>query len=465
MLYESIGDFMINIKADSRRIKKGDIFIALRGISSDGHEYIQKAISLGASKLIVEDDGDYSIPYEIVKDTRKYLEEYLKDNYQKYLNEMNIIGVTGTNGKTTTCFLINESLNSIGIKCAYIGTIGYYLGKEKIESLPNSSPDICDIYDMMINAYDNGYRNIVIEVSSQGLVRNRLKYIDFDYAIFTNLTEDHLDEHKTMENYALAKKMLFDSLKPNGIGIINYDDEYKKYFITKNTITYGFNGGDYKVINPIYHNQGTTFKYIHNNNEYLINSPLLGKYNIYNLLAVIIVLEQMNIKNEIIEKMIGNLKCPPGRMDIVKYKNNSIIIDYAHTPDAIDNILSTVKKIKHNNIYVVFGCTGDRERMKRPIMMRLVTENCKHAIVTMDDPHSEDPYHVVHDMLENNKNNNYEVIIDRGRAIEKGMSLLKENDILLILGKGHEEFIIMKDKKIPFNDKETVMKIIDKVSI
>ena len=167
---------MINIKADSRKVKPGDTFVALRGISSDGHEYIDKAISLGATKLVVMDEGNYSIPYEIVKDTREYLNNYLKENYNKYLEEMTIIGFTGTNGKTTSAFLLQDALNKLGIKCGYIGTIGYYLG-EKVSDLPNTSPDICDLYELIINAYDKGYRYIVLEASSQGLVRGRLNGI------------------------------------------------------------------------------------------------------------------------------------------------------------------------------------------------------------------------------------------------------------------------------------------------
>ena len=202
---------MINIKSDSRKVKKGDIFVALRGISSDGHNYIDKAIKAGASKLIVE-EGNYNIPYEKVADTRKYLEKYLANNYKKYLDEMVIIGITGTNGKTTTAYLIYQALNKINKKCAYIGTIGYYLDK-KVCNLPNTSPDICEIYDMIINAYDNNYKYIVMEISSQGLSYNRFNGIEFNYALFTNLTEDHLDFHKTMNNYALAKKSCLHSVK------------------------------------------------------------------------------------------------------------------------------------------------------------------------------------------------------------------------------------------------------------
>lgn len=456
---------MINIKADSRKINKGDIFIALRGFNSDGHEYINKAISLGASKLIVMDEGDYSIPYEVVPDTRLYLSNYLKENYGKYLSEMMIVGITGTNGKTTSAYLLYDALNKLGVKCGYIGTVGLYLEQGKVMDLPNTTPDICDIYDMLITAYDSGYRSMVLEVSSQALVRGRVDNILFKYAVFTNLTQDHLDEHKTMENYAKAKTLLFEKVDDSGISIVNYDDKYKEYFKSTNTIYYGLTGGDYKVTSTFYHNQGTTFNYVHNGEVTTINSPLLGEYNIYNLLCVIIILENMNISKDNIIRVVSKLTCPPGRMDIIKYNTNSIIVDYAHTPDAIEKILSTVKKIQHNNIYVVFGCTGSRDRTKRPIMMKLVTDQAKSAIVTMDDPHDEDPMNVVEDMLKGNTNKNYEVVIDRGKAIERGISLLKDRDILLILGKGHEEFIIIKDKKIPFNDRKKVNEVLNKISV
>ncbi len=451
---------MFNIKTDSRKIKKGDTFVALRGISSDGHDYIEKAISLGASKLIVEEDNNYSIPYEVVEDTRKYLEDYLIDNYSEYINEMNIIGLTGTNGKTTTAYLIYQALNLLNDDCAYIGTLGYYKKEGKIMSLPNTSPDICDLYELIIDAYDSGYRNVVLEVSSQGLIKRRLEGIKYNYGIFTNLTQDHLDEHKTMENYAKAKRIMFDNLKDNGISILNYDDKESKRYETKNNIYYGFNNGDFKVLETTYNNQNTIFKYSYNNNEYSVNSSLLGDYNVYNMLSCIAVLTLMNININDILKNIPLLKSADGRLDIVKYDTNSIIVDYAHTPDAISKVISAIKPITKGNLYTVFGCTGDRDRTKRPIMMNIVTSNCKYAIVTMDDPHNEDPMHVVDDMLENNKNNNYEVIINRGDAIKKGISLLEENDSLLVLGKGHEEFIIYGKERIPFNDKKEIEKII-----
>ena len=207
------------------------------------------------------------------------------------------------------------------------------------------------------------------------------------------------------------------------------------------------------------------FTYSYKNEEYTITTTLIGSYNIYNILAVIAVLTLIGISSEQIKKIIPTLNNPSGRLDIVKYNTNSIIIDYAHTPDAIENVLKTAKLITKGNIYTVFGCTGDRDRTKRPVMMKLVTDNSKYAVVTMDDPHTEDPMHIVDDMLEENQNHNYIVIIDRGKAIEKGISLLEENDTLLILGKGHEEFILMGKSKIPFNDKNKVIEILSSVEV
>ena len=454
---------MINIKSDSRKIKPGDIFVALDGISSNGSDYIDSAIKLGASK-IVTNSGNYSVPTIIVDDTRKYLNEYLKENYGHILSDMTIIGFTGTNGKTTTAYLAYESLNAMHMKCAYIGTLGFYLNK-KVLTLPNTSCDICDLYDMLVTAYEKGYKYVSVEVSSQGLAYDRFNGIRFDYAVFTNLTQDHLDFHKTMENYAKAKQDLFKKLKENGIGLVNNDDEYKKYFEIGNYKTYGFSESDYTVTNYKLNHCGSTFDISYNGKTIKINSPFIGKYNIYNVLSLVALLKEMNIDDDKIERLIPLLKSPDGRMEIIKYENNSIIIDYAHTPDAMENIFKTVKEICSGKIYTVFGCTGDRDRKKRPVMLKLSTTYSNHTISTSDDLHNEEFIHIVTDMITGCESDNYEVIQDRKKAIERGISLLNKNDMLLILGKGHESFIIVKDKKIPFNDRCEVLKLIDKVTI
>lgn len=452
---------MINIKSDSRRIKKGDIFVALDGINSNGSCYIQNAIASGASKIVCK-QGSFDVETINVTDPKKYLTNYLIDNYGKYLDEMKIIGITGTNGKTTVAYLIYQMLNSLGLKCAYIGTIGFYLDK-KVYSLPNTSPDTCMLYEMIMEAYDNGFRHIVIEVSSQGLAYNRFDGINFDYAIFTNLTLDHLDFHKTMENYALAKKKLFQKLKESGIGLVNADDKYKKYFTCKNLVTYGLDSGDYRVIDYKLSMNDTMIDIEYKANRYKYLYPLIGKYNIYNMVATIALLNQMGIDFSKINTR--NIKSPDGRMDILKYKGNTIIIDYAHTPDAMDNIYKTIKPLVKGKIITVFGCTGSREKAKRPIMMQLALENSSYVYVTSDDLHEESFNDIVSDMTKNVVSDKYEVIKNRGKAIMEAIKKLSIADTLLILGKGHEQFIIVGNKKIPFNDHAKVVEILESLRV
>lgn len=454
---------MIKIKTDSRKIVPGDTYVALPGISSDGHDYIDSAIKNGATKIIAE-RGSYDVETIIVPNTREYLNKILEEEYGHVLDEMTLIGITGTNGKTTTCYLLYQALNKLDIPCCYIGTIGFYLDK-KIKSLPNTSVDIADLYGLLIEAYENGYKHAAIEVSSQGLAMDRLKTINFDIALFTNLTQDHLDYHLSMENYAIAKQQLFNQLKKNGKAIINSDDKYKDYYLLpRNTnITYGLNSGDYKINSFKLDDKGLIFNYSYKNNIYNTSSSLVGNYNLYNIISCISILSELGIDINKINKVIRLLQSPNGRMEKIKYNNNTIIIDYAHTADAIEKVIASAKEFTDGNIYVVFGCTGSRDKTKRPIMTNLVLENSCKAIITIDDPHDENPIDIVKDMLKDNKLNNYEVELNRGKAIQKAMDILDEKDTLLILGKGHEEVIIMGDKRIPFNDKQEVLKYIEKL--
>lgn len=450
----------MDIKTDSRKIKPGDTFVAIKGISSDGHDYIEKAIENGACKIICE-HGSYPVETEIVENTREYLLKYLTKHYQSYLEQMTIIGITGTNGKTTSAYLLYDALRQLGTKTAYIGTIGFYTDR-KVCSLANTTPDICELYEMILTAYEEGCQAVVLEVSSQGVSYHRVDTIQFDYAIFTNLTQDHLDYHKTMGNYAIAKQQLFKQLKPTGKAIVNDDDSYKEYYILKENqnITYGFSGGTFKIKEYQLDYNRTTFTYQYQNKKYKIESNLIGKYNIYNVLTVIIILQDMGYEYIKFSEVIKNLQGPPGRMDMVPYKSNNIIIDYAHTPDAMNNLFTTIKGITDGNIYVVFGCTGDRDRLKRPIMTRMATDFCKYAILTSDDLHNESFSQIIEDMTDGVENTNYEICQDRKEAIKKGIQLLQEKDILLILGKGHEEVMIVKDEKIPFNDKKVVIQLL-----
>ena len=449
---------MINIQSDSRKIKPGDTFIAVKCEVNDGHKYIENAVAAGATKVIVEQDGDYGVETLVVEDTRKYLNDYLKEHYNHLIEQMQLIGITGTNGKTTTAVLLHDALNLLGEKTAYIGTIGFYIRK-KISNLPNTTVDICDIYDLLMQAYEEGCKNVVMEISSHALENGRCETLSFDYTLFTNLTQDHLDEHGTMENYALAKQKLFHRLKPNGVAIINSDDSYRDYYLLEGNqnITFGFGISDYQVTSYSMTSTGTDFAYQIGQKEYHAHTMLLGRYNIYNVLGVIVVLDQMKIAKEQITEVLPKLKPPVGRMDTILYKNSSIIIDYAHTPDAFSNVFHTVKEFQKGNIYTVFGCTGNRDRTKRPIMTNMVAQNSKYFIITNDDPHFEDEHQIVEDMIAELEADTYEICFDRRQAIRKGIDMLKKNDILLILGKGHEEFMIKGKEYIPFNDKKEVL--------
>lgn len=453
------------IRTDSRKILPGDTYVALPGISSDGHDYIESAIKNGATKIVAT-HGSYGVETILVPDTRKYLNDALKTEYGDIVNNMTIVGITGTNGKTTSAYIVYQALNKLNIPCAYIGTIGYYLDK-KIKSLPNTCVDIADLYELLLDANSKGYKHVVLEASSQGIAMQRLETINFDIAMFTNLTQDHLDYHKTMENYALTKQQLFRNLKEHGKAIINADDKYKDIFMLEGNIniTYGLNSGDYKINSYKMSDTKSIFSYSFNNEEYKVESNFVGEYNLYNLISSIAVLHELGIDFENINRVIPNLELPSGRMEKIRYKDNTIIVDYAHTPDAIENVLNTTKKVARGNIYVVFGCTGSRDISKRPIMTDIVLKNSKKSIITIDDPHDEDPRKIVNDMLEGNTRENYEVELDRRKAIHKGIDLLDHNDILLILGKGHEEVIIVGNKRIPFNDKQEVLNYIENISV
>ena len=453
---------MINIKSNSKKVTNGDIFIAIKGNNHDGHDYIEEAIENGASRIICE-YGKYNIDTLIVKDTKEYLKNYIKENYCEKIKNIKFIGVTGTNGKTTTCYIIYQMLREFGIKSAYIGTIGFYI-EEKIKDLDRTTPELIDLYDMFLECKENNVEYIVMEVSSHALELDRVYGIKYDYAVFTNLTEDHLIFHNNMENYLNAKLKLFDKIKENGYAIINIDDSYSQHFLAKNNnnITYGRKKSDYNIIKYKLKINFIQFKLKNNNKIYKTKINIPGKYNIYNFVAAISVLNKIGYSLKEILKITKNIELPKGRMQLIKYKNNSIIIDYAHTPDAVMNVLNSANKYKENKIYTIIGCGGERDRGKRKLMGKISSDLSDYAIFTNDNPRFEDEEDIMKDITSELNNNNYEVIYDRSMAIKKGISLLKRKDILFVLGKGHETYQIVKEKEYHFDDYEEVMKNIQK---
>lgn len=437
---------MLNIKDDSRKVKKGDTFVALKKVN-DGHDFVVDAIEKGASKVVVE-KGLYDVETIVVNDTHKYLVDYLKNNYYDKIKKLKLIGMTGTNGKTTTCFLLYQALNKANIKCAYIGTIGFYI-EDKIRDLNNTTPDILEIYELLLECLEHDVEYVVMEASSQALDMHRLDGLEFEYGIFSNITQDHLDYHLTMENYIKCKQKLFDNVKTKTF--VNIDDKYNSYFIKENSITYGIKKCDYQLNSFTIDLSGSRFKV----NEKSYKTSLIGKHNLYNILAVIAFLSELGISN--IEQIIDSLVAPKGRMDVIRKDDNLIIVDYAHTPDAVSKILDSVKDLNPNRIITIIGCGGNRDKTKRPIMSKIACENSDHAILTSDNPRFEDPKKIIDDMLQNLDNNNYEIDVNREKAIIKGIQSLTKNDILLVLGKGHENYQIIGNVRHDFDDKKIVL--------
>lgn len=453
---------MIKIQINSRLVKPGDTFVAIKGSVVDGHNYIEDAIKNGATTVVVSNKQKYSVKTINVKNTNKYLKDYLVKKYAKEFKDLKIIGLTGTNGKTTTAYMTYQLLRKVGVNVAYIGTIGFYYN-DNFEKTLNTTPDILSLYNYLFKAKENGCNIVIVEASSIGLKEGRLAGLKFHAAVFTNLTHDHLDYHKTMKEYMIAKLELFRNLEKHGMAIVNTDDRYGKFFvIKKKTITYGFKNADIRCKK---HDESySNFTYEYNGKLYELHSPLFGKYNIYNVMASIGILLKLGINIEDINENYPSLEPPKGRINIIDYKTNKIIIDYAHTPDGMKQVLTSASKLTSGKTYVVFGCPGNRDRAKRPLMSKMANKYSDHFIITNDDPHYEDELQIINDAIKGLESNKYDIIIDRKKAITKGIKLLKNNDTLLILGKGHEDAIIIKDKEIPHNDAKFVMEVIEKLS-
>jgi len=453
---------MIKIQINSRLVRPGDTFVAIKGNVVDGHNYVEDAIKNGATTVVVSNKEKYNVKTIKVKNTSKYLKDYLVKKYAKSFKDLKIIGLTGTNGKTTTAYMTYQLLRKVGINVAYIGTIGFYYNDE-FEKTANTTPDILSLYNNLFKAKEKGCQIVIIEESSIGLKEGRMAGLKFDAAVFTNLTHDHLDYHKTMKEYMIAKLELFRNLKKHGTAIVNIDSRYGKFFtVKKRTITYGFKDA---TIRCKKHDESySNITYVYNGNTYELQSPLFGKYNIYNAMASIGILLTLGIDIEKINEYYPTLEAPKGRINIIDYKTNKIIIDYAHTPDGLKQVLTSASKLTSGKTYVVFGCPGNRDRAKRPIMAKIADKYSDYFIITNDDPHYEDEMQIINDAIKGLESDKYDIIIDRKKAISKGIKLLKKDDTLLILGKGHEDSIIIKDKEIPHNDEKYVKEVIAKLT-
>ncbi len=449
------------LQTDSRKVKPGDIFIALKGISSDGHDYIDLAIENGASKIIASINRDYSNNsiIEYVEDTQDYLYKMLETEYLPKINNLIIVGLTGTNGKTTTCYLVYQMLLNLGVNAAYLGTIGLYY-QDKIKELNNTTPEVLELYKLLIELVNNGVTHLVMEVSSHALEQDRVHGIKFAVAGFTNMTQDHLDYHITMDNYLNAKLKIFNYFKDNTKIVVNTDDEYAKHFLKNNYLSIGMNDSDIKILKSDFIDNKTNINFYYNNKEYNVETNLMSSFNVYNYLVALGILISLNYNIDDVLKITKSIQPPKGRVETIKLKTGTAVIDYAHTPDAVLKIISAFKQNANGKIYTVIGCGGDRDPAKRPIMGKISTDSSDYVIFTDDNPRTEDPAKIMDDIISSLSKNNYIIEHDRHLAIKKGLDMLNENDVLLILGKGHEEYQITNAGKRHFSDLEEVNKYI-----
>lgn len=449
------------IKINSKEVEKGDLFVCTRGVTTDRHDFIEEAVKNGAAAVVVSKDIDFKIPYIKVRDTNKILPILCANFYDHPEEELTIIGITGTDGKTSVATIIQTLLGSD--ICGYIGTNGRSCAAFNKET-NNTTPDSDKLYKYFREFADCGCKYVVMEASSEAFYRNRLENIRFDAGIITNITREHLNIHKSFENYIKCKCMLFEQVKRDGFSILNSNDGLYKTVLNNchgKLLTYGKSKKDTIQIKEFtLLPSKTLIKFKYNKEEIDVESPLLGDFNVYNLMAGIMCAISFGVSIDKILERVKNIKIS-GRLEMLPNigQDFSVMVDYAHTPNGITNLLNFINTLEVNRSIVVIGSAGERDALKRPLMGKVVSDNASFAIFTYEDPRSEDPKDII-DMMTSNirERKNYKVIIDRSEAIKEAINMANVNDIVLILGKGNETYQKLKDKTIYFNDFEEAEK-------
>ncbi len=454
---------VLGICFDSRKSKPGDLFICIPGLKSDGHDFAQQAIDRGAVAVLVERVLDVTPNVSMIKlaDNRTAMPVVASNFYKKPSHHIKLIGVTGTNGKTTTTHLIKSILDEWGCKVGIMGTLYSRIGDyEKI--LSNTTPESSDIEEFLSIVSQQQGHYAVMEVSSHALDMGRVDQLCFHSAVFTNLTQDHLDYHVTMDNYRKAKLKLFQMLDAaqGQFGVINADDSSAADYIQEasNHITYGINtDADVKAADIRFSLKGSQFKVINDDLQFDIDMKLIGRFSIYNALAAIAFALKEGIEPDVIKRALSKVTGIAGRFEQVDCGQDfTVIVDYAHTPDGLENILKTGQEILENRLITVFGCGGDRDKTKRPLMGKIAAQYSNFCIVTSDNPRSEDPEAIIDDIipgLQEVENSHYDKIIDRREAIHQAICLAKKGDLVIIAGKGHETYQLVKDQVLDFDDR------------
>lgn len=452
------------LSQDSRTVQSGDLFFAYPGEKYDAREFISVALEKGAAAVIYDPENysmnisnEYCIPLSQLTLKRG---EIASRFYHFPTRAFKVIGVTGTNGKTTIAYLLAKAYQYLGQHSAYIGTLGQG-SPESLHATYNTTPEPLALQAFFAEARHQHVQAMCMEVSSHALVQGRVSGVEFDSAIYTNLTHDHLDYHHTLEAYAKAKSLLF-SRPELKFAVINGDDPYME--IMKNSLsnhcelfTYGLkNIADVHAVDISMTMLGSTFKVISPWGTFNVQTQLIGLFNIYNSLAIITQLLGAGFEISQVQEVISTLISSPGRMEIV-HDGPCVIVDYAHTPDALQNALETVAQLKEHHLHVVFGCGGDRDKTKRPIMGKIASQYADHVMITSDNPRTEDPIQIINEIQAGIlKHDSITIEVDRALAIQKVLSKAKPNDLILIAGKGHEDYQQIGQSRIYFSDQKIV---------
>jgi len=481
------GDIYIDIKGitqNSKNVKDDYLFVAIKGSQKDGHNYLAEAISSGAKAVILEENQELRKGITIVKvpDTRIALAKISDYFYQHPSHKLKVIGITGTNGKTTTSYLLESILKAAGYSPGVIGTIDYRFAGHHQHAF-NTTPNPLDLQRIAKEMVDANVTHLILEVSSHALEQHRVEGLNFDVVVFTNLTPEHLDYHGSIESYSKAKALLFNyyinqSSKKKTYAVINYDDSLGKFLCTvtpSQLFRYGIREGveiklkDYKI-----RSNGLSAMIRTPDGEFSIRSSLLGTFNLSNILAAISVAITQEIPADAIMRGITDLTTVPGRLERINNKYNlTILVDYAHTPDALDHVLTMLRGLCQRRLVTVFGCGGDRDKTKRGPMGKIATSKSDLTIITSDNPRSEEPMAIIEqieagvdqslakgyrlqELTDLNQPKGYLTIADRREAIRKAVSLVQPGDILLITGKGHEDYQIIGSQRYHFSDREEI---------
>jgi len=458
------------IEMDSRMVNQGNLFVCINGFTVDGHEFAQQAVERGAVAIVAEREVEASVPIIIVPDTSRVLAMIATKFYHDPTSQFPLIGVTGTNGKTTVTYLLEAIFNQFQKKTGVIGTIHLKIGDDAFP-VKNTTPDALFLQQTFKKMVDQEVETGIMEVSSHALDLGRVYGSDFDIAVFTNLSQDHLDYHKDMEDYLRAKSLLFaqlgnvyDEERPK-FAVINEDDphsELLKRSTAQNVLTYGCReAAQVRATNIQLDVTYTNFTLSTPVGTIDINSRLIGMFNIYNMLAASSAAIAAKVPLNVIKSALEKLTGVDGRFEqVVAGQPFAAIVDYAHTPDSLENVLQTIKEFAKKNVYVVVGCGGDRDRTKRPLMANIAVKYADSAIFTSDNPRTEDPQIILEDMTEGLTQKHYEVIENRKDAIYRAVELADKDDIILIAGKGHETYQQIDQTKYEFDDREVVKEAI-----